>query len=219
MYENLLFSFFIVVINSQCYFLALEHFQGHQSKQRCFGLLVLSSTILNCIFKYFFKWKSCLTYDCAIFCFCILLICVIDLELQIFRSKMMAHEERQIRVAAETLLSGSLDSQRNSYTQSINRTPDTVFRENIIAGARTNGSMSNVRRFFCLFVTFDFFFTCLMWLICTVVIKSLFRIQLVFWIPYIHKNKHVFILKFTLFCFADLRRIVTRCFQKTSSLL
>lgn len=80
----------------------------------------------------------------------------------------MTDEERRIRAAAEALLTRSLQSQRNSFTQhSINRASDIVLSEDLIAGARHQGRMSNVRRFFCLFITFDVLFTCLMWLICT----------------------------------------------------
>ncbi|KAH0955926.1 hypothetical protein HN011_007514 [Eciton burchellii] len=79
-------------------------------------------------------------------------------------------EDERVRMAAEVLLSGSINSQRSSVTQqSMTRTPDIVLSEDLIAGARHNGRMSNVRRFFCLFVTFDLFFTFLMWLICIMV--------------------------------------------------
>jgi len=82
-------------------------------------------------------------------------------------------EDERVRMAAEVLLSGSINSQRSSVTQqSITRTPDIVLSEDLIAGARQNGRMSNVRRFFCLFVTFDLFFTFLMWLICIMVCKT-----------------------------------------------
>ncbi|XP_050447954.1 steroidogenic acute regulatory protein-like [Cataglyphis hispanica] len=82
----------------------------------------------------------------------------------------MAEDERQIRMAAEAILSGSINSQRSSVTQhSMTRSPDIVFSEDLIAGARHNGRMSNVRRFFCLFVTFDLLLTFLMWLICTMI--------------------------------------------------
>ncbi|KZC10880.1 StAR-related lipid transfer protein 3, partial [Dufourea novaeangliae] len=96
----------------------------------------------------------------------------------------MAEDERQIRAAAETLLSGSINSQRSSYTQqSITRTPDIILSEDLIAGAMQNGRMSNVRRFFCLFVTFDLLLTFLMWLICTMIagesLESAFKNQIV----------------------------------------
>ncbi|XP_029054670.1 steroidogenic acute regulatory protein-like [Osmia bicornis bicornis] len=96
----------------------------------------------------------------------------------------MAEDERQIRAAAETLLTGSLNSQRSSYTQqSITRTPDIILSEDLIAGAMQNGRMSNVRRFFCLFVTFDILLTFLMWLICTMIagesLESAFMNQVV----------------------------------------
>lgn len=82
----------------------------------------------------------------------------------------MADDERQIRIAAEAILSGSINSQRSSVTQpSITRTPDIVLSEDLIAGARYNGRMSHVRRSFCLFVTFDLLLTFLMWLICTMI--------------------------------------------------
>lgn len=84
----------------------------------------------------------------------------------------MTDEERRIRAAAEALFTRSLQSQRSSFTQhSINRTSDIVLSEDLIAGTRHQGRMSNVRRFFCLFITFDVLFTCLMWLICTMVIE------------------------------------------------
>ena len=44
-----------------------------------------------------------------------------------------------------------------------------VVTEDLIAGHRPEGRMSSVRRFFCLFVTFDILFTSLMWLICVMV--------------------------------------------------
>ncbi|KAK9736816.1 Cholesterol-capturing domain [Popillia japonica] len=44
--------------------------------------------------------------------------------------------------------------------------PEIVVTEDLLAGQRPNGRMSSVRRFFCLFVTFDLLFTSLMWLIC-----------------------------------------------------
>jgi hypothetical protein len=37
--------------------------------------------------------------------------------------------------------------------------------EDLVVGMRRSGQMSVVRRFFCLFVTFDLLFTCLLWLI------------------------------------------------------
>ncbi|OXU21857.1 hypothetical protein TSAR_014412 [Trichomalopsis sarcophagae] len=41
--------------------------------------------------------------------------------------------------------------------------------------ARNVGRLSNARRFFCLFVTFDFFFTFFMWLICVVTAHTIFQ--------------------------------------------
>lgn len=56
-----------------------------------------------------------------------------------------------------------------SHSHSINTIPsvrDYIISEDLLAGQRLDGRMSNVRRFFCLFVTFDFLFISLMWLIC-----------------------------------------------------
>ncbi|XP_041988386.1 uncharacterized protein LOC121739863 [Aricia agestis] len=70
-----------------------------------------------------------------------------------------------IREAAETLLSSvSSPPYRNfSHSQSVN-----LVSEDLVAGHRPQGNMSSIRRFFCLFVTFDLLFTSLMWLICVV---------------------------------------------------
>ncbi|XP_014607303.1 PREDICTED: MLN64 N-terminal domain homolog isoform X2 [Polistes canadensis] len=77
---------------------------------------------------------------------------------------------QNIRTAVENILSGSINSQRSSYTQqSFTRTSDIVLSEDLIAGAREGGRMSNVRRFFCLFITFDLLLTVLMWLICSMI--------------------------------------------------
>lgn len=82
----------------------------------------------------------------------------------------MTNDEMQIRAAAEELLGSSINSQRSSCTQhSIARTPDIVLSEDLIAGMTQNGRISNVRRFFCLFVTFDLLLIFLMWLICTMI--------------------------------------------------
>ncbi|XP_045457567.1 steroidogenic acute regulatory protein-like [Melitaea cinxia] len=69
----------------------------------------------------------------------------------------------QIREAAHSLLSSvSSPPYRNlSHSQSVN-----LVSEDLVAGHRPQGRMSTVRRFFCLFVTFDILFTSLMWLIC-----------------------------------------------------
>lgn len=52
---------------------------------------------------------------------------------------------------------------------------DYIISEHLLAGQRMNGRMSNVRRFFCLFVTFDILFTSLMWIICVMV--SVFKLS------------------------------------------
>lgn len=84
--------------------------------------------------------------------------------------------------ATESLLGGSINSERSSYTNRT-RSPDIILREDLIAGAMQNGRMSNVRRFFCLFVTFDLLLTFLMWLICTMIagenLESAFMNQVV----------------------------------------
>lgn len=69
----------------------------------------------------------------------------------------------RLRAAAESIYTASLSSQ-----MSLPMTPDTM-NEAFVAGLRYNGRMSNVRRFFCLFATFDLLFTILMWFICLVV--------------------------------------------------
>lgn len=62
-------------------------------------------------------------------------------------------------------------------SQSINTVssirPEIVISEDLIAGQRLNGTMSNIRRFFCLFITFDLLLTCLMWIICIMVSFSI----------------------------------------------
>lgn len=78
----------------------------------------------------------------------------------------IASEDRQVRIAAESVVNPSMIPPRNYGTH--NFCPDG-FHEVLMAGMRYNGRMSNVRRFFCLFVTFDLLFTVLMWLICIVV--------------------------------------------------
>lgn len=47
--------------------------------------------------------------------------------------------------------------------------PVNFFSEDFIAGFQTENRMSVVRRFFCLFVTFDLVFIGLLWLICVVI--------------------------------------------------
>ncbi|KOC68377.1 StAR-related lipid transfer protein 3 [Habropoda laboriosa] len=99
----------------------------------------------------------------------------------------MAENERQIREAAETLLTGSINSQRSSYTQqSVTLNTDIISNENIIAGAMQNWRMSAVRRFFCLFVTFDLLLTFLMWLICTMIAGE--SVEFAFMTQVVHYN-------------------------------
>ncbi|XP_067632843.1 uncharacterized protein [Eurosta solidaginis] len=56
------------------------------------------------------------------------------------------------------------DCKRASRTHSIN-----FITEEFLGGYMQDGRMSVVRRFFCLFVTFDLFFVSLLWLICIVI--------------------------------------------------
>ncbi|XP_013177259.1 PREDICTED: stAR-related lipid transfer protein 3 [Papilio xuthus] len=71
--------------------------------------------------------------------------------------------DHHIREAAESLLESVSNPRYRtvSQTHSVNLTT-----EDLLAGYRPYGRMSSVRRFFCLFVTFDLLFTSLMWLIC-----------------------------------------------------
>ena len=87
----------------------------------------------------------------------------------------------QAREVAEILISNSADhsSQSLSRYHTINNMPvnmhDSLYhnedylRETLAAGTPREGRISAVRRFFCLFVTFDFLFTTLLWIICLVV--------------------------------------------------
>lgn len=60
-----------------------------------------------------------------------------------------------------------------AHSHSINTLPSThggyVIPPEILSGQTVDGRMSSVRRFFCLFVTFDLAFTGLLWLICIMV--------------------------------------------------
>lgn len=90
------------------------------------------------------------------------------------------HRSDQAREVAEILISNSADHSSQSLTRyhAINNMPanyDSLYhnedylRETLAAGSLREGRISAVRRFFCLFVTFDFLFTTLMWIICLVV--------------------------------------------------
>lgn len=106
----------------------------------------------------------------------------------------MTHDDRSIRFAAESLYQNAnnmyrqypsidfckdilanfnsmrysnlfiLISARSSQTHSIN-----LYTEDFLAGFMQDGRMSVVRRFFCLFVTFDLALISLLWLICILV--------------------------------------------------
>jgi len=51
--------------------------------------------------------------------------------------------------------------------------------ETLAAGSARDGRMSAVRRFFCLFVTFDLLFTTLLWILCFVLIGEDIMTQLI----------------------------------------
>ncbi|XP_025830773.1 steroidogenic acute regulatory protein-like [Agrilus planipennis] len=83
--------------------------------------------------------------------------------------------EYEIRNAAEAILRSSSSHQQIqtpdiSHSHSINTIPsirtEYVISEDLLGGQRIDGKMSSIRRFFCLFVTFDLAFTTLMWIIC-----------------------------------------------------
>lgn len=90
----------------------------------------------------------------------------------------------QAREAAEILINQSVDSLSKSNTAINTNMPinlhDSLFgneeylHETLAAGVARDGRISAVRRFFCLFITFDLLFTTLLWIICFVVscIKS-----------------------------------------------
>ncbi|CAH0761770.1 unnamed protein product [Diatraea saccharalis] len=85
-----------------------------------------------------------------------------------------------IRLAAESLV-GSIT---NPYTLSHSQSHSVnLYSEDLVAGHRPQGKMSTVRRFFCLFVTFDLLFTSLMWLICVMMrgetLKQIFDREIV----------------------------------------
>ena len=89
----------------------------------------------------------------------------------------------QAREVAEILISNSADysGHNSSMTRhhTISNMPvnlhdsllhnEEYLHETLAAGAARDGRISAVRRFFCLFVTFDLLFTTLMWIICVVV--------------------------------------------------
>ncbi|XP_022817009.1 steroidogenic acute regulatory protein-like isoform X1 [Spodoptera litura] len=70
------------------------------------------------------------------------------------------------REAAESLLSSVSPHHRTLRLIPAHSTSLNLVSEDLVAGHRPQGKMSTVRRFFCLFVTFDLLFTSLMWLIC-----------------------------------------------------
>lgn len=86
------------------------------------------------------------------------------------------------REVAEILIRSSAHNSTQSLTryQSPNIMPivnlndsllnnSEYLQETLAAGSTRDGRMSAVRRFFCLFVTFDLLFTTLLWILCFVV--------------------------------------------------
>ncbi|XP_069684917.1 steroidogenic acute regulatory protein-like isoform X2 [Periplaneta americana] len=73
----------------------------------------------------------------------------------------------EVRAVAEALLTASTSSQQPTpqFQHSLSSQPGRYATEDLVTGMRRDGHMSVVRRFFCLFVTFDLLFTILMWLI------------------------------------------------------
>ncbi|XP_050669232.1 steroidogenic acute regulatory protein-like isoform X1 [Leptidea sinapis] len=71
-----------------------------------------------------------------------------------------------IREAAESLLGSVTNQPQPPYRHLTQSQSVNLVTDDLIAGHRPQGSMSSIRRFFCLFVTFDLLFTSLMWLIC-----------------------------------------------------
>lgn len=81
--------------------------------------------------------------------------------------------ERLNGLIQERLMSSRLHSSSISYSYGGHGAYCTtcqhhVMSEDVARGLRLNGHMSAVRRFFCLFITFDVLLTCLIWLICLV---------------------------------------------------
>lgn len=88
----------------------------------------------------------------------------------------------QAREVASILINNSADftSQPQTPRYNINNMPvslhDSVrhneeyLHETLAAGSSRDGRISAVRRFFCLFVTFDLLFTSLLWIICIIVV-------------------------------------------------
>ncbi|XP_026273733.1 steroidogenic acute regulatory protein-like [Frankliniella occidentalis] len=90
----------------------------------------------------------------------------------------MSVTEREIRNAAEVLLTGSYSSQLHSHSQPHSQPSPYHFYasylhdEDIYVGMSRNNRMSVVRRFFCLLVTFDLLLTGLMWLMCMMLVSG-----------------------------------------------
>ncbi|XP_034243546.1 steroidogenic acute regulatory protein-like [Thrips palmi] len=84
----------------------------------------------------------------------------------------MGASEREIRNAAEVLLTGSYSSQLPSQPSPYHFYASYLHNEDIYVGLSRNNRMSVVRRFFCLLVTFDLLLTGLMWLICMMLISE-----------------------------------------------
>jgi len=89
----------------------------------------------------------------------------------------------QVREAAEILISNN-SADYTSTPQTPARYPNNLpvslhdsvrhneeyLHETLASGSSRDGKISAVRRFFCLFVTFDLLFTSLLWIICVIVV-------------------------------------------------
>ncbi|EDW73915.2 uncharacterized protein Dwil_GK19709 [Drosophila willistoni] len=82
----------------------------------------------------------------------------------------MAHNDSdEVRSAAHLILSNARNSSAIAFHDMSRPHSINLITEDFLAGYMQDGRMSVVRRFFCLFVTFDLVFVSLLWLICIVI--------------------------------------------------
>uniref|UniRef100_A0A1A9VVK4 MENTAL domain-containing protein n=1 Tax=Glossina austeni TaxID=7395 RepID=A0A1A9VVK4_GLOAU len=86
--------------------------------------------------------------------------------------KMSKNDSDEIRSAAELIITQSRLMMQSRFGNPPGIMPRThsinLITEEFLGGYMQDGRMSVVKRFFCLFVTFDLFFVSLLWLICIV---------------------------------------------------
>uniref|UniRef100_A0A1A9VWE5 START domain-containing protein n=1 Tax=Glossina austeni TaxID=7395 RepID=A0A1A9VWE5_GLOAU len=86
---------------------------------------------------------------------------------------MSQNDSDEIRSAAELIITQSRLMMQSRFANPPGIMPRThsinLITEEFLGGYMQDGRMSVVRRFFCLFVTFDLFFVSLLWLICIVI--------------------------------------------------